>query len=236
MNISSNNNNNLPLPPLPDLDDFESLSKSHRFGDYSNWLIPGKIMQGRNPTSGRGSAANRINTIVGEGGCRTFVCLQAEACPQDETEAGVIGGVEDWKTAPMKFDSYKEDVIAAVDDAVGNDGASSSSPAFLHYGIRDFDVADSLEGLSVLIDNLAERVRAGEILYSHCWGGKGRAGIVSACLLGEFYAIDAEEALERTEAYANLRVMAGTKINSPETDGQKDQVRAFYEFRRQQQA
>ena len=183
-------------------------------------------MQGRHPGSGRGSATNRVNSIVNEGMCRTFVCLQAESPPQDES--GVLGGDDDWKTNPMNFKSYKEDVIAAI----GSD-TSGPPPAFVHYGIRDFRVANSLEGLSVLIDNLAARVRAGETLYMHCWGGKGRAGLVSACLLGELYdTIDAEEALERVGAYANLRnTNLGIEIHSPETDAQKDQVREFYAFR-----
>ena len=180
-------------------------------------------MQGRHPGSGRGSATNRIKSIVNEGRCRTFVCLQAESPPQD-SESGVLGGFHDWKTNPMNFKSYREEVIAAI----GSD-TSGPPPAFVHYGIRNFDVADSLEGLSALIDDLGRRVRAGESLYMHCWGGKGRAGLVSACLLGELYdTIDAEEALQRVGAYVNLN---GIQIHSPETDAQKDQVREFYAFR-----
>ena len=221
-------NANFNAPPLPTaMNDRLSLAQSNGFGDYSSWVIPGCVMQGRNPTTGRGSAFDRINTIVNEGKCSTFVCLQAEAAPQDETENGVLGGVEDWKTTPMKFDSYKEDVIQAISMS----GNSQLQPSFLHYGIRDFDVADSLEGLDRLIANLADRIRSGEVLYLHCWGGKGRAGLVSACLIGEFYDIGANEALERISAYANLRVSPGTAIHSPETEAQKDQVRAFYQYK-----
>eukprot|EP00553_Chaetoceros_curvisetus_P005105 CAMPEP_0204613670 /NCGR_PEP_ID=MMETSP0717-20131115/1589_1 /ASSEMBLY_ACC=CAM_ASM_000666 /TAXON_ID=230516 /ORGANISM="Chaetoceros curvisetus" /LENGTH=192 /DNA_ID=CAMNT_0051626161 /DNA_START=167 /DNA_END=745 /DNA_ORIENTATION=+ len=186
-------------------------------------------MQGRNPTSGRGSATTRINSIVNEGGCCTFVCLQAESPPQDES-CGSCGGSDDWKTNPMNFNSYRDDVIAA---AASIDG-EGPTPMFVHYGIRDFDVAESIESLSLFIDNLVSRVGQGERLYVHCWGGKGRAGLVSACLLSELYGIDAEESLERTRVYCNLRTasMAGGMINSPETDAQKDQVRELVMFRR----
>jgi len=156
------------------------------------------------------------------------VCLQAECPPQDES-CGSCGGSDDWRTDPMNFKPYRDDVIAAAADSKG------PLPTFVHYGIRDFDVAESIKSLSLLIDDLVGRVAKGETLYVHCWGGKGRAGLVSACLLSELYGIDAEESLERISAYCNLRTnsMAEVRIHSPETDAQKDQVRELVMFRRQ---
>jgi protein-tyrosine phosphatase len=77
------------------------------------------------------------------------------------------------------------------------------------------------------VADLAARVlKNGECLFIHCWGGKGRTGLVAACLLGLLYeSLGAEEALDRVQAYAETRT---TSIVSPETDPQRDQVRAFF--------
>jgi hypothetical protein len=37
----------------------------------------------------------------------------------------------------------------------------------------------------------------GESVYVHCWGGRGRAGLVAACFLQHAYGVSGEEALQR---------------------------------------
>jgi alanine transaminase len=37
------------------------------------------------------------------------------------------------------------------------------------------------------VEDLAARVAAGEKLYVHCWGGRGRAGTVGSCLIAHMY-------------------------------------------------
>mmetsp|Transcript_13941 Transcript_13941/g.41523 ORF Transcript_13941/g.41523 Transcript_13941/m.41523 type:complete len:277 (-) Transcript_13941:17-847(-) len=64
-----------PLPPLPSLD--ADLRATHGFSDAANWLVPGRVLVGANPTKGRGSALNRITAIC-EAGCGTFVTLEEE--------------------------------------------------------------------------------------------------------------------------------------------------------------
>jgi hypothetical protein len=39
----------------------------------------------------------------------------------------------------------------------------------------------------------------------HCWGGRGRAGLVGACLLAQLYGLGAEEALERVQRSFDTR-------------------------------
>jgi len=68
----------------------------------------------------------------------------------------------------------------------------------------------------------------------HCWGGRGRTGLVSACLLGALYPqLDVEEALERVQSAYSLREPWRDKL-SPETDEQKNQVREWFAFKRTQ--
>jgi hypothetical protein len=41
--------------------------------------------------------------------------------------------------------------------------------------------------LAALVEDLSARVEAGEKLYVHCWGGRGRAGTVGSCLIAHMY-------------------------------------------------
>ena len=193
------------LPPLIDLSDAAALAP-FKFSPTANWLVPGRVLLGRYPTSGRGSAEARVAALREEALIDTFVCLQSELPPQDAGE-----------TNPPGFESYH----AA---AVNFDGPA---PSFVHFGIPDREPAGDLAGLRSLVADLAARVlENGECLFIHCWGGKGRTGLVAACLLGLLYeSLGAEEALDRVQAYAETRT---TSIVSPETDPQRDQVRAFF--------
>jgi protein tyrosine/serine phosphatase len=110
-----------------------------------------------------------------------------------------------------------------------------SEPKFVYYGMKDDDIASSLDELRALIKNLVKRVQEdGEILYIHCKGGSGRTGIVVACLLGSLYPqLSADEALLRTQRYFEMRAKgAGKWVNpkhkSPATVSQMDQVREFF--------
>jgi len=47
----------------------------------------------------------------------------------------------------------------------------------------------------------------------HCWGGRGRAGVLGACLLGDLYGINADEALSRVLKAYNTRGDAGLLSN-----------------------
>lgn len=38
-----------------------------------------------------------------------------------------------------------------------------------------------------IVDDLATRLGKGENIYLHCWGGRGRAGTIGACLLAAVY-------------------------------------------------
>jgi protein-tyrosine phosphatase len=79
--------------------------------------------------------------------------------------------------------------------------------------------------LAELLDDLAARLQRGERLYVHCWGGRGRAGTVGACLLAKLYGIDADEALARIDRAFSTRQDGANR--SPETAEQQQYVRDF---------
>lgn len=66
---------------------------------------------------------------------------------------------------------------------------------------------------------------AGEKMLIHCWGGRGRAGVVGAALLVKLYGISADEALERVQSAFETR--NDTERRSPQTDEQIQFVKDF---------
>jgi protein-tyrosine phosphatase len=228
------------LPPLPPL--YGSRSDAIRkyllesyYSEHAHWVIPGHVIQGQHPVRGKGPMSGRIHDIVERGQCTTFVCLQAESSPQSNTnrrgkETTVLGGLNDWEINPINFEPYRPEVETAISEV------SVRTPSFLHYGIRDMSPADDMDEFAGFVKALSSRVINGETLYLHCWGGKGRAGLVAACLLGTLYEqVDAEEALHRVGMYCQSRHSGvGHYLHSPETNEQREQVRQFYKSLREE--
>ncbi|EED86680.1 predicted protein [Thalassiosira pseudonana CCMP1335] len=207
------------LPPLPI--NPSDLCESHGFSNTAHWVVPNVLMQGARPTS------DTTPTIVAKTNCSTFVSLQAECVPVEGGLALDDGGAR--KEVPIDLPSYSQDVLSFVTSESSSGGPS---PAFLYYGIIGDQTAKSLDSLSNVVTTLADRVHSGESLYIHCGGGAGRAGLVTACLLGVLYdELDAEIALEYTNDLCQLRnVVSGEDkhYNSPEKEVQREQVREFF--------
>ena len=220
----------LTLPPLTSLATPEALHV-HYFSSSASWLIPGRVLIGRYPGScpsrpcDAATQRNRL-AVLREHVC-TFVSLQSELPPQDAIDLWPLGGISAQSNNAIqpqtkKFQRYYEDAGGIFDEVRG-------PTTFLHFGIPDRSVAPSLEALDAAVYDLRRRVLDGDRLYLHCWGGRGRTGLVAACLLGALYdeLVDADEALERVQSYYRLREKGGF---SPETEEQKEQVRDWYRW------
>ena len=205
------------------------LDEAHSFSKSMFWLIPGHVLCGSYPGPSPGQPNFKTECIL-DAGVNTYVCLQDELPPQDAPwpEEGVPNLSERAKWAMGNFMSYRE--------------AAGCNARFLHYGLPDLSPAESLDALDALVCDMQRRVEAGDKLYLHCWGGRGRTGLVAACLLGALYGdIDAEEALQRVQRYYDLRQPLGRESMcltgsarklSPETEGQRNQVRDWFSFKR----
>jgi hypothetical protein len=158
---------------------------------FCNWLLPGKIMAGRYPHSTpwgskTGSPtpdeARTLHEQLAAAGVNAFVCLQEEVPPQDaDPSLGAAGwpdsGLIPHAKAAHGFRRYLPDAVAAAA------AAGRPPPRFLRLPITDFGVPDEAALLPPLAA-LAADVRSGAAVpYLHCWGGRGRAGTVGACLL-----------------------------------------------------
>ena len=201
----------LTLPSLPRLTPPEALVASHGFSESANWLVPGHVLVGANPTKGRGAALDRVMSIC-DVGCSTFVSLQAELPSFDSDQF------------PASEENYAIDVRSI----------KGTEAQFVHLPIEDLKTASSVQWLVQNAYALGDRVLSGEVLYLHCFAGRGRTGLVAACLLGVLYnGMQGEEALERVSAYYRTRsAFAGNSRaqdgQSPETEPQRQQVRDFF--------
>ena len=217
------------LPPLLPLLKRE-FDATHSFSRTANWLIPGRVLCGHYP----GACPSRPmppSTVaqdlaeIRESGICTFVCLQDELPPQDAPwpEGGVKKKSVRAKWAKGSFQNYRDQL---------DDDEELLPVRFVHFGLPDLSVASSLDELDGIVHNLKLRVENGDRLYIHCWGGRGRTGLVSACLLGALYGeIDAEQALARVQQAYSLRMPWREKI-SPETEEQRNQVRDWFSYKR----
>lgn len=220
---------------------------------WCNWLVPGRLMVGRYPHVDPISAPSRAGSpsFVGgpsepecvqhlerlvRAGVDTYVCLQAELPPQDKTSAWPSDGrVHLSGAAGARFPAPFVRYHAAAVDANARLRPAARRPDFVHFPIPDLSVPAREEELRGLLDGLLERVeREDARLYVHCWGGRGRAGLVGAALLALLRPeLDARAVLRCTQAAydtrAGARGMKGSLARSPQTDEQREWVAHFVE-------
>ena len=228
--MATNSNGNSPdgLPPLPPLPiSVADLRKSHGFSDQAQWAIPHKLMQGARPGFGlsdNSSLAEQVQKIVGEGKITTFVSLQAECLPEEGSI--LLDGGGSRKSEPKNLPPYWKEIESAATKF------GMPPPTFLYYGIIGMKTAKSIDSLSIAAKDLAKRITSGETIYVHCGGGVGRAGLVSACVMGVLYKnLSADAAIEYTTGLCHLRNLESNEekhYSSPETEEQKEQVRQFF--------
>ena len=89
--------------------------------------------------------------------------------------------------------------------------------------IRDQDLP-SAEVMNSILDEMERSIAPGRPVYVHCWGGRGRTGIVVGCYLVR-QGLTGEEGLKKMD---QLRQSASNgHLPSPKTDAQRDFVRSW---------
>ncbi len=96
------------------------------------------------------------------------------------------------------------------------------------YPIPDFGVPADVTAMHAVLDHVDEAVRAGDVVYLHCFGGRGRTGTVVACSLVRT-GIAPAAALDRVQdLFMTMAKARGNRWDrSPETEAQRAFVRAF---------
>lgn len=56
-----------------------------------------------------------------------------------------------------------------------------------------------------LVEQLKGFITGGEVVYMHCWGGRGRAGTIASCFLASCYNLTSEETADRVQLAFDTR-------------------------------
>lgn len=207
---------------------------------FCNWLARGAVMVGRYPFSdpmrngpSQDDGRTHLKQLINDG-VTAFACLQAELPSQSAVwpAGGVSVAPEHEKTlqqaglisaAPKNFLPYG-DVLLEESAKLGY-----TPPALLHFPIKDMSVPTWDETLCIL-ESMLLHLQDGGCLYVHCWGGLGRAGMLSACTLSLLRPeLGPEEILICTQAGYDSRQVGAAQVvrRSPQTWQQRDVVRDF---------
>ena len=151
---------------------------------------------------------------------------------------GVPGGMEERASPRRKADRHAKDAnhVNAEAERLRID------VAFAHRPLDDLQVPKTTQEIRDIVDEeIAPFLSAatargqggdaaenpgggGGVVYLHCWGGRGRAGMVAAAALAKIYGVSAEEALERVDRALKTREPEG---RAPQTAVQVEFVRQF---------
>lgn len=85
-----------------------------------------------------------------------------------------------------------------------------------------------------LVKQLKGFILDGQVVYMHCWGGRGRAGTIASCFLASCYHLSAEETADRIQLAFDTRYDGGRQCShggrmvldswSCSTDGLEGQI------------
>ncbi len=92
--------------------------------------------------------------------------------------------------------------------------------------IADGDITTDRRAFSIA-RMVAERLETGDVVYLHCWGGHGRAGTIGAMILGLWYRIPFQEAIEFLQKAHQTRSEGG-HYPTPQTEEQIYQASRFF--------
>ena len=173
------------------LDDEDDGDSNNRRG-FCNWLIPNKLMIGQYPgqTPEKDGPIDtevqqHLDRMVNDANITTFVSLQDEITCQTnykEWEKADGGGIylDSYyrKEFPYPFTHYAPTVTEL-----------NPMVTFVHSPIIDLSVpnSESLQNLLLKLLDLLLLDESSSCLYIHCWGGRGRAGLIGSCLLSLIY-------------------------------------------------
>ena len=218
-----------------------SYTKEGEVRGWCNWLVEERLMLGQYPHCqpavpgpSREDAKAHLEAVL-DAGIDCFVSLQAELPPQQDEaawpEEGVrLGNDEDRARWPEPFVRYAADIDAIA--ATTTSSSTTTTIQYLHCLIVDLSIPQMPRLLTLLDELLAHYESGGRAAYIHCWGGRGRAGLVGACMLSLLRPdLDANAVLDAVQTGYDSRrgaeTMPSTLKRSPQTEPQRKFVRSF---------
>ncbi|ELR21385.1 uncharacterized protein ACA1_183190 [Acanthamoeba castellanii str. Neff] len=176
---------------------------------YSNWVVRGCLLVGAYPLK------PYMTEAILKQGTRPLHWVTVFVCLMEESEFGKHGK-HYFDVAKSMLDSRPSDFVQ-----------KSQELRYVHHPIPDRMIGSD-DATLVLVEKILAFLRAGEMVYIHCYGGHGRTGIFASVLLGRIHGIDAEKALQLCKLYHDCRPdvegISAKSVPSPQTHDQRAQV------------
>lgn len=142
--------------------------------ERSYWVEPGRLLAGFYPGhSDPAEAEHKLRALLDAGVSRIFNLMEAG----ETNHSGQ-------RFAP--YDSWFRQLAQQRERAV----------ACVRFPIKDRSVP-SVDGMREILAALGTALDAGETVYVHCWGGRGRTGTVTGCYLRHALGLSGAETLTR---------------------------------------
>ena len=206
---------------------------------FCNWLIPQTIMIGQYPGMTPESYGPKvkesqlhIQKMITDANISLFCCLQTEVPAQDDDITWNKNGGEIYlepeylrREFPRPFTRY-----APIAESFAS--KNQQQLTFIHSPIEDLTVPTCNDDLLSLLSQLLHHLEDNGIIYLHCWGGRGRAGLVGACLASLIFPeMSSKQILDWVQRGYDTRLGAeymstGLK-RSPQTQQQRQFVTEF---------
>lgn len=166
----------------------------------SYWLEPERILCGEYPRDFEETSEHEKMSQILKSGVRVFL---------DLTEEG--------EKKPYRHIAEEKAIQL---------GFSTSDLEFHRHSIPDVSVPGKRAVMEAILRTVRLTRQRGQVIYIHCWGGKGRTGTVAGCALNDLFQLEGEKAL--TELGKRWQACAKSlHSDSPETDEQRGYVREW---------
>lgn len=168
--------------------------------DRSYWVVPGRLLAGVYPSSdNQAEATDKLQRLL-EVGVRHIINLTEPV-------------EKNWKGVPLS--DYEPELKTLATQ-------QNLQIVCRRHLIRDLDVP-SIATMKIILNEIDEAMQASKYTYVHCWGGRGRTGLVVGCFLARHGMATGESALKMIRYLRRTDAKADTE--APETLAQKEFVR-----------
>jgi alanine transaminase len=200
---------------------------------FCNWLLPNALMIGQYPgmtpeSNGpsQKECSIHIENMVSDAKITLFCCLQSEVpCQLDDVAWASDVYLEPYyrREFPRPFTRYSTIAQALAERPI----------KFIHNPIEDLSVPTCNSSLLNLLSQLIQHFEeGGNAIYLHCWGGRGRAGLIGSCLVSLIFPeLSSKQVLDLVQKAYSTRAGANSMPSglrrSPQTEQQLSFVKEF---------